>query len=161
MHKPGGTSTVLRERGFEDTLAKQFPGIRIAARQFGMSDRAKSRAVAENILTAHPDLAGIFASSEASSIGAIQAITSRGLSGKVKLVTFDTSEAHIEALQNGTIDVMLVQDAFRIGYEAVKSLADKLHGRTPARRLDLPAREVRKADLDKPDIQALLRPKVA
>ena len=160
MHKPGGTSTVLRERGFEETLAKEFREVRIAARQFGMSDRAKSRAVAENMLTAQPDLAGIFASSEASSIGAIQAITSRGLSGKVKLITFDTSDAHIEALQAGAIDVMLVQDAFRIGYEAVKSLTEKLAGRTPVRQMDLPAREVRKADLGKADVQALLKPRV-
>jgi ribose transport system substrate-binding protein len=160
MHKPGGTSTVLRERGFEETMAKEFPNVRIVARQFGMSDRAKSRAVAENMLTANPGLAGMFASSEASSIGAIQAITSRNLAGKVKLITFDTSDAHIEAIQNGVIDVMLVQDAFKIGYHAVKSLADKLGGVTPQRRLDLPARQVRKADLDKPDIIALLKPKV-
>jgi ribose transport system substrate-binding protein len=161
MHKPGGTSTVLRERGFEQTIAKEFPQVRIAARQFGMSDRAKSRAVAENILTAHPDISGLFASSEASSLGAIQAIAGRGLSGKVRLVTFDTSDSHIEALENGTIDVMLVQDAYRIGYEAVKSLADKLAGRTPPKRMDLPARAVRKADLGDPGVQALLKPRVA
>ena len=161
MHKPGGTSTMLRESGFEETMAKEFAGVRIAARQYGMADRAKARAAAENILTAHPDLNGLFASSEASSLGAIQAIESRGLSGKVKLVTFDTSESHVEALRNGTIDRMLVQDSFRIGYEAVKSLADKLQGRTPPPRLDLPARVVAKADLDKPDVQLLLSPKLA
>lgn len=158
MQKPGGTSTVLREQGFADTIAKEFPGIRIAARQFGMADPARSRAAAENILTGHPALAGIFASSEASSIGAIHAIRSRNLSGKIKLITFDSSEDHVQALQDGTIDVMLVQDPFRLGYEAVKSLAAKLGGRTPARRLDLPARAIVKGDLDKPDVRALLFP---
>jgi ribose transport system substrate-binding protein len=161
MHKPGGTSTMLRERAFEETTAKEFAALKIAARQYGMADRAKARAAAENILTAHPDLGGLFASSEASSLGAIQAIASRGLAGKVKLITFDTSESHVEALRNGTIDVMLVQDAFRIGYEAVKSLADKLQGRTPVSRLDLPARAIRKDDLEKPDVQAIVSPKVA
>jgi ribose transport system substrate-binding protein len=156
MHKPGGTSTVLRERGFEDTLRKEFPEVRIAARQFGMSDAARSRTAAENILTAHPELVGIFASSEASSLGSIHAIRSRGLSTKVKLITFDNSEEHVSALRDGTIDLMLVQDPRRIGYEAVKSLADKLAGRQPPRRLDLPARQVTKADLDKPDVKALL-----
>ena len=159
MHKPGGTSTMLREQGFEETIAKEFPNIQIVARQYGMSDRAKARGAAENILTAHPGIGGLFASSEASSLGAIQAIATRGLSGKVKLITFDTSESHVEALRNGTIDVMLVQDSFRIGYEAVKSLAEKLHGRTPQRRMDLPARIVTKADLDKPEVQALVKPK--
>jgi ribose transport system substrate-binding protein len=158
MQKPGGTSTGLRERGFDETMAREFPAVAIAARQFGMADSARSRAAAENILTAHPDLGGIFASSEAASIGAIQAIRGRRLSRKVKLVTFDSSELHIEALRDGTIDVMLVQDPYRIGYEAVKSLAQKLSGRTPARRLELAARSVVRADLDSPETMALLFP---
>jgi ribose transport system substrate-binding protein len=161
MHKPGGTSTMLREQGFQETIAKEFPGIKIAAHQYGFADRARARGAAENILTAHPNIAGIFASSEASSLGAIQAISTRGLSGKLKLITFDTSESHVEALKNGTIDIMLVQDSFRIGYEAVKSLADKLQGRTPERRMDLPARVIRKADLNKPDVQSLVKPQTA
>src|SRR6266853_375469 len=33
MHKPGGMSTGDRERGFEDTMAKEFPGIQIVAHQ--------------------------------------------------------------------------------------------------------------------------------
>ncbi len=158
MHKPGGTSTVLRERGFEDTVAKELPGVVIAAQQYGMSDRARSRTAAEDILTAHPELAGMFASSEASSLGAIQAIRSRGLSGRIKLVTFDFSDEHVEALRDGTIDVMLVQDPFRIGYEAVKSLAEKLKGQIPPKRLELPARSIVKADLEKPEVRALLQP---
>ncbi len=158
MQKPGGTSTGLRERGFEETMRKEFPGIVIAARQFGMADRARSRSAAEDILTAHPDLAGIFASSEAASIGAIQAIRARGLSRKIRLVTFDTSDEHLQALRDGTADVMFVQDAYRIGYEAVKSVAEKLQGATPPRRIELPAHVIVKADLDKPAVKALLSP---
>ena len=158
MQKPGGTSTVLRERGFDDTMAKEFPHIQVAARQFGMADPARSRAAAEDILTAHADLAGLFASSEAASLGSIQAIRNRGLSGKIKLVTFDFSKAHVEALKDGTIHAMLVQNPFRLGYEAVKSLVEKLNGRTPPKRLELPARVIVKSDLDKPDVRALLFP---
>ncbi len=158
MHKPGGTSTVLREQGFEQTIAKEFPNVKIVARQYGMSDRAKSRDAAENMLTAHPDLDAMFASSEASSLGAIQAIKVRGLSGKVKLITFDTSDSHVEALADGTITMMLVQDSFKIGYEAVKSLAVKLNGGTPDKRIDLPAKMITKANMNNPDMQALLKP---
>ena len=156
MQKPGGTSTELREQGFEATLAKEFPGLRIVARQFGMGDRARSMAAAENILTVHQNLSGIFASSEASSIGSIRALQARGLAKKVKLTTFDVSDIHLEALRDGTCNAMMVQDAFRIGYEAVKSLADKLSGTTPARKLEIPARVVLKEDLGKPEIKKLL-----
>ena len=84
----------------------------------------------------------------------------RGLSGKIKLITFDTSDSHVEALADGTITMMLVQDSFKIGYEAVKSLAVKLNGGTPEKRMDLPARMITKADMDKPEVQALLKPAV-
>lgn len=159
MHKPGGMSTVDRERGFEQGMAQEFPAIQIVARQYGMADRAKSRDAAEDILTAHPDLDGMFASAEANSIGAVQAIQARGLAGRVKLVTFDSSDMHIKALRDGTIDVMLVQDPYRIGYEAVRSLVMKLNGQTPAHEIDLKVREIRKSDLGQPDVQALLFPK--
>jgi ribose transport system substrate-binding protein len=52
--------------------------------------------------------------------------------------------------------MMLVQEPFRIGYEAVRSLAEKLNGGTPLARLDLPARVITKADLNKPEIMELL-----
>jgi len=160
MHKPGGTSTMLREEGFQKTMAAEFPAVTIAARQYGMADRAKARGVAENILTGHPEISALFASSEASSLGSIQALQSRGLNGKVRLITFDTSQSHVEALNNGTIDIMMVQDSARIGYEAVKSLTEKLAGRTPQRRLDLPVRLVTKASLSDPEIQELISPKL-
>ena len=142
MQKPGGASTGLRERGFEETIAKEFTGIQVVARQYSMGDRAKARAVAENILTAQPGLSGVFASSEASSIGAIQAIRSRGLSKRLKLVTFDDSDMHREALKEGTVQLMLVQDPVQLGYQAVKAMVEHLAGRATVRRIDLPVREI-------------------
>ena len=158
MQKPGGTSTVLREQGFDATIAKEFPSVQVVARQYGMADPARSRAAAEDILTAHPDLAGIFASSEAASLGSIQAIKNRNLSGKIKLVTFDFSKAHVEALRDGTTNAMLVQNPYQLGYESVKSLVEKLNGQTPPKKVELPARVIVKADLAKPEVRALIEP---
>ena len=159
MQKPGGTSTVLREQGFEQTIGKEFSRLTIVARQYCMADAARSRAVAEDILAAHPKLGGIFASSEAASLGSIQALRGRGLAGKIKLITFDFSKTHVEALRDGTVSAMMVQDPFRLGYEAVRALYQKLNGQTPAKRQDLPVKVVLKADLSKPEIRALVEPK--
>lgn len=158
MQKPGGNSTGLRESAFEATIAARKPGVVIEARQYCMADRARALAAAENILTAHPDLAGLFCSSEAASLGTIQALRSRGAAGKVRLVTFDTSETHVEALGDGTIDLMLVQDAVEIGYQAVASLVRKLRGETPAKLVPLAAREIVKANLADPAVMKLLKP---
>jgi ribose transport system substrate-binding protein len=158
MHAPGSASTMDREAGFNEVMAKEFPNIQVVASQFGMSDRAKAMAASENILTAHPDLDGIFASSEPSSVGAALAIKSRGLSGKVKLVAFDSSDGMIEDLKGGTINAMVVQDPFKMGFEAVRTVVDKLNGKTPPKRVDLAARVIRKEDLEKPEIKQLLSP---
>jgi ribose transport system substrate-binding protein len=156
MQKPGGTSTGLRETGFSSTLAADHAAVRLVAQQYSMADAARARAAAENILTAHPRLSGMFASSEAASLGAIQAIKSRGLSGKLKLVTFDSSESHVAALRDGTIGRMMVQDAAKLGYEAVRSLVRKLRGETPDRKVDVPVQQVAQADLDTPSVRQLL-----
>ncbi len=161
MHAPGSFSTMDREQGFDDVMKKEFPGIRIVARQFGMSDRARSRAAAENILAANPQLDGLFASTEPSSSGAALALKARALGGKVKFVAFDFSDSMIEDLKGGTIHAMVVQDPFRMGYEAVKTLVDKLNGTTPPKRIDLSARVVAKAGLDDPDIRKLLFPNLS
>jgi ribose transport system substrate-binding protein len=156
MHAPGSQSTMDREKGFNETLAAEGPNLQIVATQYGMSDRSKARSAAENILTAHPDLDGIFASSEPSSVGASLAIQGRNLTEKVKLVAFDASDTMVEDLRAGAIDAMVVQDAHRMGYEAVRVLVDKLDGKTPPRRVDLHAARVRLQDLNEPEVKRLL-----
>jgi len=56
------------------------------------------------------------------------------------------------------ISAMVVQDPFRMGHDAVKTIVDKLNGQTPPKRIDLSARVITKADLDKIEVQRLLSP---
>ena len=160
MHAPGSFSTMERERGFEDVMKRQFPGINLVARQFGMSDRAKAMAAAENMLTAQPDLNGMFASSEPSSVGASLALKGRSLSGKVRLVGFDATEGLVSDLKSGTIDALVVQDPFKIGYEAVRTIVEKWKGQTPPRQMDLNAVVVTMENADQPEIRSVLFPDV-
>ena len=160
MNAPGSASTMDRERGFDDVMRTEFPNIQIVARQYGQSDRSKAMTATENILTAHPDLNGIFASAEPSSVGAALALKSRGLAGKVKFVAFDSSDTMIEDLKNGVIDAMVVQDPFKMGFEAVETLVEKLQGQTPPKKIDLAPHLIQRADLDKPEVHALLYPDV-
>ncbi len=161
MHAPGSFSTMERERGFDEAMAQEFPGIRVVARQFGLSDRAKAVAASENILTAHPDLDGLFASTEPSSTGAALALRARNLAGKIKFVAFDSSESMIADLKAGVIDAMVVQDPFRMGYEAVRTLVEKINGGSPPKRMDLHAKVVSRDNLEDPEIQRLVSPNLS
>lgn len=155
---PGSASTTERERGFEETVQKEFPAIQVVAKQYGMSDRARSMTVSEDILTAHPELDGIFASNESSAVGAAQALKSRNLAGKVKLVGFDSSPSLIDDLKNGTIDSLVVQNPYRMGYEAVKTIVERLEQKNPPKRIDSGATLVNRDNMNMPDVQKLLNP---
>lgn len=157
---PGGASTLAREDGFKETLAKEFPDVKLVAWQYGMSDRARSLSVTEDILTAHPDIDGIFASNESSTIGAAQAVKERGLAGKVKIVGFDSSPSLTDDLRAGILDSLVLQDPFQIGYQGLKTLVDYRAGRTLPKTIALPPALVTRDNLNDPKIQQLLNPDI-
>ena len=154
--QPGAASTMAREQGFEDTIKKDFSGIAIVDKRYGWADRAKSLAIAENMLTAHSDLDAMFASNESSAVGAAQAIKGRG--SKVKLVGFDWSPGLLDDLKSGLIDSLVAQDPFRMGHDAVISAVEKLKGGTPQKIQNLPPRVVTKENLNDPDVAKQIHP---
>jgi ribose transport system substrate-binding protein len=152
----GAASTMARESGFEDAIKKNSPGITIVDKRYGNADFAQSLAVSENMLTAHPNLAALFASNESSAVGAAQALKSR--KGSVRLVGFDSSPALIDGIKSGLIDSLVTQDPFKMGYEAVKAAVTKLNGGSPEKINNLPAVLVTKDNLSDPEIQKRLNP---
>ena len=155
---PGGASTMAREKGFQDHLKEKYPDLKVVAFQYGMSDRAKSMAVTENILTAHPKLDGIFGPNESSAVGALQALRGRRLAGKVKLVGFDSSPTLVEGLERGHIHSLIVQNPFGMGYEGVKAIVDHRAGKTVPKRIDTGVFVVTKANLKTKKIQDIVNP---
>jgi ribose transport system substrate-binding protein len=156
---PGSASTMEREDGFREEIEAKFPGIKIVAMSYGMADRAKAMAVTENILTAHPDLAGLFADNESSSAGALQALKGRQ-ARQIKFIAFDANEQFIADLRADWIDSLVLQDPFRMGYDAVKAITTKLAGGTPPARQDLPAFLLTRANVDSPDVPPQILPSV-
>jgi ribose transport system substrate-binding protein len=154
--KAGSVSTDERERGFQDTIKQKYPGIQVVAFQYGEANRATSIDRATDILTAHPEINGFFASNEPSTVGAAQATKQKGLAGKITLVGFDSSPNLIEDLKAGAIDSLIIQNPYRMGYDGVRTLVDKLNGKTPERRIDTGVKLVTIENLSSPEIQQLL-----
>lgn len=156
---PGSASTMKREAGFIETIGEQYPGIEIVGGvRFNMADRAKALAEAENLLTAHPDLAGFFADNESSVDGTVQAVKTRGLGGKVKVVGFDASEQLVDDMRAGVIDSIVVQDPFRMGYESTRQMALHLAGDETVQHIDSGAYLLLPENVDTPEMQAVVFP---
>jgi ribose transport system substrate-binding protein len=121
-----------------------------------MASVAQSLTVMENMLTAHPDLQGVFCSNESGSLGASQALRARNK--KLTLVGFDSSPSLIEAVQAGWIDTLVIQDPFMMGETAVKSAVRAIRGEATPKKIALPPRLVDLGNLHDPAIDAQLHP---
>ena len=155
--KQGSVSTDQREQGFQDTVKEKFPGLQIVQFLYGEADRAKSLDRATDILTAHPELNGFFASNESSTVGVVQAIKQKGLAGKVILVGFDSSPNLIDDLKSGALDSLVLQNPYRMGYEGVKTVVEKLRGGTPPRLIDTGVKLLTQENLETPEMQQLIK----
>jgi len=154
---PGAATSIMREQGFRDALAK-YPGLQLVAVQYSQSEVATAMAVTENFLTANPDLAGIFAASEAGTIGCAQALISRGLAGKVKLVGFDASPDQVKLLKAGVIHALIVQNPFQMGYQGVRAAVTLIKGGQVEKRIDTGVTIVTLENVVTPEVQKLLNP---
>ncbi len=155
--KKGSVSTDERENGFEATIKEQFPGIQIVQFLYGEASATKSLSAAEDILTAHPELNGIFASNESSTVGSVRAIRQRTLAGKVVLVGFDATADLVTNVKEGAIDSLVLQNPYKMGYEGVKSVVDKLSGKQPERRIDTGVKLLTKENMGTPEMQQLIK----
>lgn len=154
---PNSASTGDREKGFEDTIKAKFPGITVVRSNYGNSDRAQSLKVSEDVLSANPDIIGIFGPNESSIVGAYQACKNRNLIGKVKLVGFDSTKQLVEALDKGDIDSLVVQNPAKMGYEGVKTIVDVKAGKTPEKHIDTGVVLATKENMKEPDVAELLK----
>ena len=111
---PGITTTDQRQQGFEQKL-KTYPGIQNLGTQFSNDDQTKASQETAALLTAHPDLKGIFAMNVVTGNGVSAAIKNAGKAGKVKVVEFDAGSDQVAALKAGTVDALIAQDPFGIG----------------------------------------------
>ncbi len=155
---PGSASTMKREAGFVTTVEEKYPDIEIVGVKFNMADRAKALAEAENLMTAHPDLAGFFADNESSVDGTVQAVKQRGMSGKVKIVGFDASETLVDDMLAGVIDSIVVQDPFKMGYESTRQMSLHLTGQETTSHIDSGAYLLEPGNVDTPEMQAVVFP---
>jgi ribose transport system substrate-binding protein len=155
---PGSASTTNRENGFVDTIRKEFPDIDIVDQQYGKDTVETALQVTEDMLTKNTELDGLFACNASTSVGALQGLRSQGRAGKIKMIGFDTEKALIDGLKEGTIDSLVAQNPYKMGYEGVKAVLAVLDSKElPTRRIDTGVKLVTQENLNTPEIQALLR----
>ncbi len=153
---PGSGSTTNRENGFIDTIEKEFHDIEIVDTKYGMATVETALQAAEDLLTKHAELNGLFACNAGTSVGSAQALQSQVRTAEIKMVGFDAEETLLDKLRTGVIDSLVVQDPYKMGYIGVKTLVDKINGKEVPKLIDTGVELVTVERLEEPKIKALL-----
>jgi ribose transport system substrate-binding protein len=150
---PKVESVMLRTKGFRAEVEAQNQRedveIAIVADLDGGGDRAKSRAAAQDLVQAHPDLRGIFAINDPSALGAISALEEAGKLGDVVVVGFDGAPEGKRAVLEGKEYATPVQFPRQIGATTIDLIARYYEGEKPAKEVLIPPRIYKKADAEK------------
>ena len=153
----GSVSSDERQKGFEDGI-KKYPKIKLVS-TLEANDATKGVNAATNMLTANPGIVGIFAANEPNGVGTSQVLTQMKKNGVIKLVAYDSSDKELEALNNGTIQALIVQDPFQMGYKGVKTVLKAIKKEPITDKvIDSGMTVVTKANLQTPEVQKLVNP---
>ncbi len=125
----GSESTEKREEGFLDGL-KEYPDITVVSSdQRGGDNATKAKETVDQLLQVHGEnLAGLFAVCEPNANGALEALKNAGVDKQVKLIAFDSSDALVVALKDGSCGGIVLQDPVHMGYQSVMTMVKSLQG---------------------------------
>jgi len=164
-YQEGSASTMERERGFLDVLKEKYPDIQVvSANQYGGATTESAYQASENLLASlrTPDgtltIDGIFCPNESTTFGMLRALQDGGLAGKVKYVGFDSSDRLVQALRDGQIHGLVLQDPINMGYLGVKTMMAHLKGEKVEKIIDTGSIVATGENMNDPDIKNLLEP---
>jgi ribose transport system substrate-binding protein len=147
-----------RQLGFSDRLKELVPDINLLETRYNDNDIIKSLSITTDIITANPDLIGIFAANNHSGIGVARALLELDAADQIVAIAFDSDEEEVSALANGILQGLVVQDPFGMGYRGVMFAVDALEGRSVPKEVDTGATLATRANMNDPDVAAQLDP---
>lgn len=114
----GSESTEQREKGFEDTVNKECPGVEwVSTDKYAGSTRDSAMREAGPLVLQFKDrMDAVFAPNESSASGMIDVLRSQGLNKKVPVMAFDASKPLLHSIQEGDAAGSILQDPYRMGY---------------------------------------------
>ncbi len=159
MSGPAGNNwSVDRAQGFRDTIAGEFPNMEIVAEQWTDISRPKALELMETWIQRFPDLKGLYTANDDLAAGAIGAMVSAGVAGKIVVSSSNPTEIGIEYLQKGYIVCEAVQQTVLQGRKAVEAAYLMLTGNTPEKRIVTPALLLTKDNMDTFDYSTVRHP---
>ena len=124
------TTTTGQARAAGSKAAVEACGLDLVAEIPADWNRGLGLSATEDIITQHPDLAGLFGSNDEMALGAVEALRAAGLLEQVVLVGYDANPDAREAVIAGDMEATIAQNPVNMGYLGVESLIKLINGET-------------------------------
>src|SRR5580693_3510976 len=157
---PGVGSLDQRGKGFKEEIAAKYPGLKLVADKVADGMPTTGLNIMTDLITADPDLRGVFASNLTMAQGAGQAIAENKVNDKIMLIGFDSDDKTVKLLADGNIKALVVQDPFRMGYEGIKTALAASKGEKVPENVDTGANLITKENMNSERSKELLTPDV-
>ncbi len=133
---PGAYGANLRISGFVETMQELDPTCEMLEVLYPTNDANKAAELVSNSIVGNPDMTGIFVATSAPASGAASAVIEAGKQGEIKIAAFDADPQQVQDLKAGIYDVLIAQDPYQMGYDAVMNLAKYVRGEITQEDLD-------------------------
>lgn len=154
-HDQTSRTGVDRRDGFLERIEEAYPDIRVVTVQYGQGDQLQSTEVTKSIITAHPDLDGIFGTNEGSAVGIVNGVREMNRSDLV-IIGYDSGRAQTNAIRDGLMAGAITQNPVGIGYETVRAAVLAVRGETLDEVIDTGFFFYDASNIDDPEIAAVL-----
>jgi len=134
---PGVITGELRKQGARRILDAE-PKIKVVASQTAEWETETAYRIFTNMLTAHPNIKGLFAANDNMALGALRAIEAAGKGGQVAITSYDNLTAAQEAIREGKIVSTIEQHPELMGAYGVRAAKDDLDGKEVPAKIDTP-----------------------
>jgi ABC-type sugar transport system substrate-binding protein len=125
-------------RGFKETLARRFPGLRLVAERAASFNRAAAAEQVDGWLAHQPDLSGLAATAEEPTLGALDALWEAGRLGRTKVATTGLGPIGEASLRDGGLHCAAVPQAVAEGRAAIRNAVDYLAHRPYQKSITIP-----------------------
>lgn len=134
----GNITGMTRVEGFLSTIQENAPGMEVVGRFAGDWDRLKAATITADVLTAHPDLRGIYCANDTMALGAVEAVIAAGKGDQVVVIGTDGIKDARDAILAGRLSATVAQLPYLMGVMAVQTAVKVMAGEDVPLRQDVP-----------------------
>lgn len=154
----GSPVNQARCEGFADEIKRLVPDIVILETRYCDNDIQKALDATDNLILANQDLIGIFGDNNHMGDGIAKSIEQNNIGDKILTYAFDSDDTEIQAIQNGHLTGIVVQDPFGMGYNGVLAVVSKLENKDIPHDVVSETTLVTKENIQEAAVQKLLYP---